>query len=150
LATLTGAAATALRREPAAAAKSRHWTPIRGLMASVFSLASIASCESAPTDSRVAVMGPTERALNGRSGAPPGPETLVAGDAAFGRSASISVARSFHFVMSRAFLFAGDRSGVVARVRRPLRTIVGDASMLAATDPPTPKASHLLAEGAIF
>src|SRR5262249_58054386 len=119
-------------------------------MASVFSLASIASCESAPTDSRVVVIGPTDRALNGRSGAPAGSETLVVGDAALGRSAAMSVTRSFHFVTSRAFLFAGDRCGAVARVRPPLRTIVGGSPMLAGTNPPTPKAPRLLPEDAPF
>src|SRR5262249_36905334 len=119
-------------------------------MASVYSLASIASCVSAPTGSRVFVMGPTERALNGRGGAPAGTETLMAGDAAFGASASISVSRSFHFVASRAFLVAGDRSGAVVGVRPPLRTIVGGSTMLAGTDPLTPKATRLLTGDAAF
>src|SRR5262249_16103950 len=128
----------------------RPCTPIKGLMASVFSPASIASCDSAPIDSTVLVIGPTDRALDRGGSSPAAAETLARGDVAFGCSEPASASLSFHFVTSRAFLSADDpRCGAVPGVRPDL--VVGVESFKPAElNPFTPEARRLLAEDVAF
>jgi hypothetical protein len=122
------------------------------LIAKVFSLASAASSARAPTDSRVFVTGPTDRALDRRAGILVAPDTLVPVDADFGRSASISVARSFHCVTSRAFLFVGDRCFVAGSPLRPAVRILAGVGSSTPADPEafTTEASRFLAKDAAF
>src|SRR5262249_53093354 len=115
-ATLTGAVAIALSRQTAASATSRPSTPIRGLMARVFSLASAASCESAPTDSSVLATGPPDRVLGRRGNGRSACAIFVADDRVFCRAARASIERGFDGVRARAFVLDGTgRSDVVAR-----------------------------------
>ena len=121
-------------------------------MASVLSLASIASCDSAPIASAVLAIGPTDRALDRRGSSPAAAETLAPGDVALGRCEPASASLSFHFVTSRAFLLADDpRCGAVPGVRPDLGTVVGMGSLTPAElDPFTPEARRLLVEDAAF
>src|SRR5262245_47114864 len=121
-------------------------------MASVLSLASIASCDSAPIASTVLAIGPTDRALDRRGSSPAAAETLAPGDVAFGRCEPASASLSFHFVTSRAFLLADDpRRGAVPGEGPDLGTVVGVGSLTPAElDPFTPEARRLLVEDAAF
>src|SRR5262249_50027225 len=95
-------------------------------MASVLSLASIASCDGPRIASTVLSIGPTDGALDRRGRSPAAAETLAPGDVAFGRCEPGSASLSFHFVTSRAFLLADDpRCGAGPGVRADLGTVVG-------------------------
>src|SRR5262245_15170719 len=99
-------------------------------MASVLSLASIASCDSAPIACTVLAIGATDRALDRRGSSPVAAETLAPGDVAFEPCEPASASLSLHFVTSRAFLLADDpRCSAVPGVRPALGTVVGMGSL---------------------